>query len=356
MNYDCGSRLTTSPGPANPADTLGCMIRPIVVTFDGTYARAAAALFWSLTRARDGKQTTVIAIVSDVPEGWCGLDLTFRDVGDACHDLPVSDHGSPAAYYRLLLSEMLPEFSSVVYVDCDAIFLRDPAELLVDRYEPYPVAAVQDLCNPTLSSPFGLPGYLVPECDRGAPYFNSGLMVMDLDIWRSMRLGPAARQFAREHPHSVPYWDQDALNAVLRGNWYPLDRRWNVVPLNELWTVTPFEYHGELGGLRPHDPEAGRVRGGNPVAPGRGIRGIHGSDLGDPRAEHLDAAGRRHRRQRLPTLRPRLAPRRRGDALPHPARPVGPRSHHRPGRSGAGGGRPDPGWCGDRPRLPHPAR
>ncbi len=230
-------------------------MRPIVITFDRAYARAAAALLRSLARTRRGKPTTVIAIVGDVPEACrselrafadeSGLDLQFREVADVCRNLPVSDHGSPAAYYRLLLGEMLLDFSSAVYVDCDAIFLRDPAELLIDAYEPYPVAAVQDLCNPTLGSPLGLPGYPVPRGDQDTLYFNSGLMVIDLDLWRSTRIGSAALRFAVEHPQHVRFWDQDALNAVLRGNWYALDRRWNVVPLGELWTVTPFAYHGE---------------------------------------------------------------------------------------------------------------
>ncbi len=229
-------------------------MRPIVITFDRAYVRAAAALVRSLARTRQGKPTKVIAIVDDIP-GMCrselcavgdkaGLDLQFRDVVDACLGLPVSDHGSPTAYYRLLLGDMLPEFSSVVYVDCDAIFLRDPAELLVDAYDPYPVAAVQDLCNPTLGSPLGLPGYPVSQGDRDTPYFNSGLMVIDLDLWRSMGIGHKAIRFAIEYPQCVRFWDQDALNAVLRGNWHALDRRWNVVPLGELWTVAPFAYHG----------------------------------------------------------------------------------------------------------------
>ena len=229
-------------------------MRPIVITFDSAYARPAAALLRSLARVRCGKPTTVVAVVGDVPEKCrsklrsfvdeSGLELRFREVADGCRDLPVSGHGSPAAYYRLLLGEMLPEFSSVLYVDCDAIFLRDPVDLLLDPYDPYPVAAVQDLCNPTLGSPFGLPGYPLPDADRDTPYFNSGLMVIDLDLWRSMQIGRNAIQFVVDYPQCVRFWDQDGLNAVLRGNWHALDRRWNVVPLCELWTVTPFVYHG----------------------------------------------------------------------------------------------------------------
>jgi lipopolysaccharide biosynthesis glycosyltransferase len=229
--------------------------RPIVLTFDGRYVRAATALLCSLARVRAGKLTTIVALVGDISTDRLqsllalgkamGLHLDLRDVSRYCRDLPIDCHGSPAVYYRLLIGEMLSEFSSVLYVDCDAIFLRDPAELLALDFDPHPIAAVQDLCIPTLGSPNCLPGYELTSAERGLPYFNSGLMIVNLDLWRRLDIGPTAMRFAAKSPEHVRFWDQDALNAVVRGNWYPLDRRWNVFPLSDIWSVDPFPYHGE---------------------------------------------------------------------------------------------------------------
>jgi lipopolysaccharide biosynthesis glycosyltransferase len=229
--------------------------RPIVVTFDDSYVRAATAMLRSLARVRAGKPTTVIALVGGVsPEhvralstagDAMGLSLSVRDVSQTCRGLPYDSHGSPAVYYRLFMGEVLPEFSSVLYVDSDTIFLSDPAELLTLDFDPYPIAAVQDLCVPTLGSPDCLPGCEFTSAERDLPYFNSGLMVVDLDRWRRMGIGAAAVRFATDSPQHVRFWDQDALNAVIRGNWHRLDRRWNVFPLHEIWSVEPFPYHGE---------------------------------------------------------------------------------------------------------------
>ncbi len=236
--------------------------RPIVVTFDGRYVRAAAAMLRSLARVRTGKPTTVIALVGRISQDQVralsamgsamGLVFELRDVSSSCRGLPYDCHGSSAVYYRLLMGEMLPEFSSVLYVDSDTIFLRDPADLLVLDFEPYPIAAVQDLCVPTLGSPECLPGCELTSAERDLPYFNSGLMVVNLDRWRRMGIGPAAIRFATESPQHVRFWDQDALNAVVRGNWHRLDRRWNVFPLHEIWSVSPFPYHGEEHVSRTH--------------------------------------------------------------------------------------------------------
>jgi lipopolysaccharide biosynthesis glycosyltransferase len=229
--------------------------RPVVVAFDGGYVRPASATLRSLARVRSGKPTSVIALVGGVPpdelralsvaaRAW-GLDIEIRDMSQACRGLPYDCHGSPAVYYRLLMGDVLPEFSSVVYVDSDMIFLRDPATLLSLDFDPYPIAAVQDLCVPTLGSPDCLPGHRLTSTEESLAYFNSGLMVVNLDRWRDLDIGQSAVRFATETPQHVRFWDQDALNAVVRGYWYRLDRRWNVFPLNEIWSVEPFPYHGE---------------------------------------------------------------------------------------------------------------
>ncbi len=229
--------------------------RPVVVTFDARYVRPVAAVLRSLARVRAGQPTTVIGLVGGVlPEDLVGLftlaqtlGLTFevRETPRVMPGLPYDSHGSPAAYYRLMVDQMLPEYSSVLYVDSDTIFLRDPAELLALRFDPYPIAAVQDLCVPTLSSPDCLPGYEIAEAERDVPYFNSGLLIIDLVRWRELDVGGAAMRFAVESPQHVRFWDQDALNAVIRGNWHQLDRRWNVFPLHEIWSIDPFAYYGE---------------------------------------------------------------------------------------------------------------
>jgi hypothetical protein len=68
--------------------------RPIVVTFDGKYVRAAAATLRSLARVRTGKPTTVIALVGGISRDQAralsvmasatGLVFELRDVSRFC--------------------------------------------------------------------------------------------------------------------------------------------------------------------------------------------------------------------------------------------------------------------------------
>ncbi|MEV6964081.1 glycosyltransferase family 8 protein [Hamadaea sp. NPDC051192] len=229
--------------------------RPVVVTFDSRYTRAAMAMLHSLSAVRTGQKTTVIALAGELPQRQAyavtsaahaaGLDFEIRDMTGACLDLPFDSHGSPAVYYRLHIAELLPEYDSALYVDADTIFLRDPAELLTLDLGPHPLAAVQDVCVPTLGSPDCLPGVPLDEDERALPYFNSGLLVIDLDHWRRLGIGSAALRFATTSAQHVRFWDQDALNHVVRGDWRRLDRRWNVFPLEDIWQAEEFPYYGE---------------------------------------------------------------------------------------------------------------
>jgi lipopolysaccharide biosynthesis glycosyltransferase len=61
-----------------------------------------------------------------------------------------------------------------------------------------------------------------------ALYFNSGVLLIDLDRWRETDTGPRSLDFARYYPDRVTFPDQCSLNWVLRDQWTPLPERWNL--------------------------------------------------------------------------------------------------------------------------------
>lgn len=147
----------------------------------------------------------------------------------AVSSLKLSHHIHTAAYFRLLLPEILPpSIRRVLYLDCDLVVRSDISELWETDLRGLPLAAVQELLSPFVSSPRGLLNYrplgLAPE----TPYFNSGVMLMDLVQWRNERLGERIIQYIERQERDVRWWDQDGLNAVLAGKWFSLDPRWNV--------------------------------------------------------------------------------------------------------------------------------
>jgi lipopolysaccharide biosynthesis glycosyltransferase len=163
---------------------------------------------------------------------------------NSVRDLPVSDHISLAAYLRLLLPDLLPDdVKRVIYLDADMLVRTDLTALWGEPQDGCSILAVQDLaapyidssrslpnfqvCNPYLSAAYPVANYReLGICDRGM-YFNSGLLVIDIQDWRSRNVSGQLFDCLREHRQHVLWWDQYALNAVLAGRWRCLDHRWN---------------------------------------------------------------------------------------------------------------------------------
>lgn len=144
-------------------------------------------------------------------------------------DRAIIPHVNQSMYIRLFIPDLLPhDESRVLYLDADTLALADVTDLWDVDLKGYPVAAVQDAVLRVVSSP------LVPldheELGLGpnAKYFNSGVLLMDLDVWRTEDLSERVLRYLMENQAEVRFPDQDALNAVLCDRWKQLDISWNV--------------------------------------------------------------------------------------------------------------------------------
>ncbi len=65
--------------------------------------------------------------------------------------------------------------------------------------------------------------------ERGA-HFNAGVMLMNLPEWKRQKITEKSLEFIRNfpEPEKITFADQDALNAVLKNNYYSLDTKYNV--------------------------------------------------------------------------------------------------------------------------------
>jgi lipopolysaccharide biosynthesis glycosyltransferase len=73
----------------------------------------------------------------------------------------------------------------------------------------------------------GVPNYRELGFAPDTKYFNSGLMVIDLDKWRNEHVTHRVIQCMHENLDHVNLADQYGLNVVLAKDWLELDRRWN---------------------------------------------------------------------------------------------------------------------------------
>lgn len=140
----------------------------------------------------------------------------------------MSQHISAAALLRLHLPEVIPsEYPWAIYLDSDTMVEGDLLRLWAERDERHALLAVQDPWIPFVGSAYGLDPYAELGLPIDLPYFNSGVILANLERWRSLDVTRRATEYLREYKGRTPFMDQDALNAVFAGSWKPLDIRWN---------------------------------------------------------------------------------------------------------------------------------
>ncbi|MFJ9085799.1 glycosyltransferase family 8 protein [Streptomyces sp. NPDC102384] len=162
-------------------------------------------------------------------------DIEFIEVGeDAYKHLPVrsgvSSYLTTTTYARLSLPETLPQdWKRVIYLDVDTITLRSLDALWDIDLHGAPIAAVQDVYTPYISSPDGVQNWRALNLDPQAQYFNAGVMVVDLEIWRREQVAERALKHIETHSDQIVLFDQEGLNAVLGGRFRQLDPVWNMM-------------------------------------------------------------------------------------------------------------------------------
>jgi len=128
-------------------------------------------------------------------------------------------------YARLLFPEVLDaSVETLIYVDCDVLFRLSPGPLAGIIRAPCVAAAVAE-ANRVLAD--DCPWLAELGLDGRAPYFNTGVMVIDLAAWREAGVLERARALI-ETGKPLAFWDQTILNALLAGRIQALGEEWNV--------------------------------------------------------------------------------------------------------------------------------
>jgi len=121
------------------------------------------------------------------------------------------------AYFRIAISNLI-NAKTALYLDCDIYVKSSIREIFNINLEGYPLAAVKD------------PGFQPIEKLKMRPdsaYFNSGVLLMNLDFWRENNLSNIVLKYAIENTNILSYADQCALNAVIDGKYFSLDLLYN---------------------------------------------------------------------------------------------------------------------------------
>jgi lipopolysaccharide biosynthesis glycosyltransferase len=107
-------------------------------------------------------------------------------------------------------------------------------ELYATELESFPVAVVPERFNDVLRPELGL--------NKAGVYFNAGVQLINVPQWNKQQITEKALAFVREHPEAIFWYDQDALNAVIRDNYVPLEMKYNVNTMDVPRTLSKAEY------------------------------------------------------------------------------------------------------------------
>ena len=117
---------------------------------------------------------------------------------------------SVSSYARLFVSDMLsPGIDRIIYLDCDMIITASLKEMWETELSGCIIGAVQDAVSDPVKAAVGL--------GSTEKYFNAGLLLIDLDKWRSENIQEKITDFLNEKNGKVVHHDQGVLNGVLKG-------------------------------------------------------------------------------------------------------------------------------------------
>jgi len=220
-----------APEPTSPNEPIH-----LLCAADARYGAYAGIMLASVLRANPGERFEVHLLSDQIRRrDLRKLTALVEQAGSRCsvYDVAprmtgysdgVGNHLSRTAYARLLIADLLPaSLQRILYLDCDIICtgtLR-PLWQLAEAAEAIPLLGmVRDRTAERWKARLGLP--------TDAPYFNSGVMLINLAAWRDRDISGKIIDWMTANPDKLALADQDAINACLCGAITPLSDRWNL--------------------------------------------------------------------------------------------------------------------------------
>lgn len=143
-------------------------------------------------------------------------------------ELPIAHRNHTALIYaRLLIPTLLPrQIEKALYLDSDLVVCGNIQELWNTPLDGRTVLAARDRIG-FIGARSGIANHRELGIPAEAPYFNSGVLLLDLPKWRETRTTERVFCHLEKYRNIIRMEDQEALNAVLFGEWGELNFGWN---------------------------------------------------------------------------------------------------------------------------------
>jgi len=151
------------------------------------------------------------------------FDINFIDMKDEFKDAKQSRLGA-AAYYRLVLPNLLSHYDKCVYLDGDTIVNKDLSEFFNIDVKDYYVGGVKDFDH----GDWHHKNLAVLGIDNSW-YINSGVLLMNLKKLRDDKIENKFKWLFKDKLEYCGFADQDILNACCYGKIKLLSQKYNAM-------------------------------------------------------------------------------------------------------------------------------
>lgn len=190
-----------------------------VYSTDENYVKLTAVSIHSLLKHNPG--AAIVILTSGISSTSAAFLQRFvTDRGGLCELIDVDDrlkglrdigacgYVSFSAYSRLFIPTLLANrFDRAVYIDGDTLIVDSLAELSDLDLQGKPFAIGYDCIHNSYKKLIGL--------KPSAPYFNSGVLVMDLAEWTRRNCTDRILDYMKNVRHNLMFGDQDYFSLVL---------------------------------------------------------------------------------------------------------------------------------------------
>jgi lipopolysaccharide biosynthesis glycosyltransferase len=224
--------------------TTGTTTIDAMCVFDEAYAMPAAVTLRSIARTlRPGERCTIHAVgdaLSDESRARIEslatgeLEIMWRDFDHSWLDRlppeqrPRNSYLNDLVYVRLFLDDVLPAgVERLIFIDVDTLVRHSLADLWPVDLGDDVLAGVVDLGVPALGAPAGVTRWEAFGLRATSPYLNAGVLLVDRVRWREAELQRRTLEYLADPGNQISYYDQEAINACLDGQWARLPLAWN---------------------------------------------------------------------------------------------------------------------------------
>ncbi len=139
---------------------------------------------------------------------------------------------------RLFIPHFIPSYiQRIIYFDVDMIMLDDITNLWHIDIGENIIGAISDTIgldakDKTLAD--GIANYAELGLNPALKYFNSGLLIIDVDKWKQHDITAKTLRVISENKTYAKLSDQYGLNVTLAGSWFEVDPKWSCFSVHEM--------------------------------------------------------------------------------------------------------------------------